>query len=97
MVNTTESRLRHAEQGYTGVSPDFRIEEAELNQMYEWDISMLKWLDEMRNGSERLVAAAESSDMREINHQMRGMDEAMKNFNQTWDKRRERIAGLEVQ
>ncbi len=97
LVNTTESRVRHAEQGYTGVSPDFRIEEAELNQMYEWDLSLLKWLNEMRNGAERLVAATESSDMREINSQMRSFDQALKNFGQTWDRRRERIAGLEVQ
>jgi hypothetical protein len=97
LANSTESRIRHAEQGYTGVSPDFRIEENELNQMYEWDLSMLKWLDEMRNGSERLLAAAESSDMREMGNQLRQFDAAMKNFNQTWDKRRERIAGLEVQ
>jgi hypothetical protein len=97
VTNQTESRVRHAEQGYTGVSPDYRIEETELNQMYEWDVSLLKWLDEMRNGAERLVAAAESSDMRELGNQIRGFDMAMNNFNQTWDKRRERIANLEVQ
>lgn len=97
LTNQTESRVRHAEQGYTGVSPDYRIEETELNQMYEWDLSMLKWLDEMRNGAERLLAAAESSDMRELANQLRQFDAAIKNFGQTWDKRRERIAGLEVQ
>jgi hypothetical protein len=96
ITNSTEARVRHAEQGYTGVSPDYRIEESELNQMYEWDLSLLKWLDEMRMGSERLVAAAESSDLREIGSQLRGFDAALNHFNMTWDKRREQVANLEV-
>jgi len=28
-----EGKVRHAEQGYTGVSADYRIEESELNQL----------------------------------------------------------------
>ena len=96
LTNAAEARVRHAEQGYTGISPDYRIEEAELNQMYEWDLHLLASLDEMRDGGERILAAAEASDLREVTRQMASYDSAMTDFNQIFDKRREAIAGLGV-
>jgi hypothetical protein len=96
LTGAAEARVRHAEQGYTGVSPDYRIEEAELNQMYEWDLHLLARLDEMCNGSERLLAAAEGSDQRELSKQLKACDAALLDFNQVFDKRRESIANLGV-
>ena len=37
-AGTSKERLLHAEQGYTGVSPDYRIQEPQLNQMYDWTL-----------------------------------------------------------
>ena len=96
LTNAAEARVRHAEQGYTGVSPDYRIEEAELNRMYEWDLHLLARVNEMVDGGERILAAAEASDSREITRQMASFDGAITDFGQVFDKRREAIAGLGV-
>ncbi len=38
---TLEGKVRHAEGGYSGISADIRIEEPEMNRLYEYDASLL--------------------------------------------------------
>jgi hypothetical protein len=42
-----EGDIRHAEQGYTGFSPAVRIEERQLDLLYEYDFSMINFILEM--------------------------------------------------
>lgn len=37
-----EGMIRHAEQGYSGISWAIRVEEPELNKLYEFDLSLLE-------------------------------------------------------
>lgn len=48
-MHKTESRVRHAEQGYSGISADIRIEEDELNRLYEWDLQLLHTIDAIKS------------------------------------------------
>src|SRR3970040_1016658 len=40
-----EAKVRHAEGGYSGISATIRIEETELDRLYEYDYAMLMSLD----------------------------------------------------
>ena len=46
-ITSTENRLRHAEQGYTGVSADYNIREDELENMYEWDLHLISDINKL--------------------------------------------------
>jgi hypothetical protein len=95
-INTTTERVRHAEQGYTGISPDYRIQEEELNRLYEWDLGLLENID----GLKVLCGRMQTSSRDMPTTEMAGMIDnglmALRNFDQIFDQRREAIAGLNV-
>ena len=44
----TEGEIRHAAQGYSGISAKVKVGEAQLNKLYEYDLSMIDLLAEIR-------------------------------------------------
>lgn len=44
---TIEARIRHAEQGYSGMSPNYRIEEDELNALYQYDWNLIQHVKDL--------------------------------------------------
>jgi len=47
-MRATEGKLRHAAEGYTGISPPVRIREEDLDRLYEYDEGILRRIKEMR-------------------------------------------------
>lgn len=94
---TAENRVRHAEQGYTGVSPDYRIEEDELNRLYEWDLGLLREIERVTASASDLDAAAGSESPEDVAGNMKQAAKSLDTFIEIFDKRREAIAGLLVE
>jgi len=57
-----EGKLRHSAGGYSGLSPMLRIEEDELEKLYEYDYSMVTALDAISKGVPPLDAAVKAGD-----------------------------------
>lgn len=91
-----EEKIRHAEQGYTGVSPDYRIEQDELNRLYEWDLKLISNTDELKISATMLQNAISSDDKQSMRQEMGNMNEKLQGFIEVFEKRREAIAGLGV-
>jgi hypothetical protein len=47
-IKGLEAQIRHAEHGYSGISPQFRIEEQELNKIYEFDLDLISKLKDIQ-------------------------------------------------
>jgi len=92
-----EEKVRHAAQGYTGVSPDYRIEEDELNRLYEWDLSLISHIDELNTSATTLQQAIGSDDKQIMKQELGNMNEKLQGFMEIFEKRRETIAGLVVE
>jgi hypothetical protein len=90
-----ENKIRHAEQGYTGISADYRIEENELNKLYEWDLSMLQTIVSLEKMAQDLNSSIISQDGT-TGRKMKDIKNALNEFNSIFDKRISIIAGLEV-
>ncbi|MBW6517905.1 MAG: hypothetical protein K0A89_05330 [ANME-2 cluster archaeon] len=90
-----ENRIRHAEQGYTGISADFRIEEEELNTLYEWDLALLQTIDPIHTMAGELLNSILVDDGTAF-RKMRILKNTLNEFNSTLNKRMTKIAGLEV-
>lgn len=56
-----EGLIRHADQGYSGISWAIRIEEEELNKLYEFDLSLLEGLAALDKKAASLGDAAGDS------------------------------------
>lgn len=80
-----EGEIRHAEQGYTGISPALRIQPAQIDQLYEYDYGFAQAADQVAAGLVPLSAAAQSGDAAATNAavattraQVRQLDTAFK-------------------
>ena len=95
--NTVIERVRHAEHGYTGVSPDYRIDASQLNKMYEWDLKLLDYIKIIREGIDNLDEALANNNMVAAKTNMETAIEVLANFNEIFSMRREAIAGLLIE
>lgn len=92
----TEARVRHAEQGYSGFSPAIRIEEEELDRLYEYDYAMLEGLDRAAEGVAALRAAAEAADKASFDKAVSALRSDLKAFDIAFKNRVEAITGTGV-
>ena len=96
MANSSIARLKHAEQGYTGISPDYRIKEQQLNRMYEWDLKLLEMIEALKGKAEAMKARAMDAPEPELARQIADAMDEILTFDGIFDSRREAIAGLSI-
>ncbi len=95
-IQKTENRVRHAEQGYSGISRDFRIEEKELNRLYEWDLRLIEDIDKIKGEVTALQSAITAQNRTELPTRLRSAAATIQDFNTVFDKRIEVIGGVGV-
>lgn len=95
-TNAAIARLKHAEQGYTGISPDYRIQEAELNRMYEWDLGLLNLIGGLMKVANNLKDTARTMPEKDIALELTNALQAIEDYETTFDHRREAFAGLTI-
>jgi hypothetical protein len=95
-ITSTENRVRHAEQGYSGVSADFNVREDELDKMYEWDLNLISDIEELSKSVGSLQATIGSGDASQISQVIGQVESEIREFNSLCDKRIEVIASLGV-
>lgn len=95
-TNSAIERLKHSEQGYTGISPDYRIKEAELNRMYEWDLGLLNLIDGLMKVANNLKDTARTMPENEIQLELTNALQAIEDFEIIFNQRREAFAGLTI-
>lgn len=87
-----DAQLRHAEHGYSGISPAIRIGEEELNKLYEFDYSMAKIIEEIGNEASKIKGAREE----EIPEEIEKIRNMLEEFEKTFKMRMVYITGTEV-
>lgn len=95
-MNALEGKIRHAEQGYTGISADFRIEEDAQNRLYEWDLMLIINIENLKKSITLFQSAINSSDIDRIKQEISNIDLHLHDFTEIFQKRREAIAGLGI-
>lgn len=95
-ITSTENRVRHAEQGYSGISADYNIREDELESMYEWDLHLLSDIQKLSDTVSLLQSTISSGDAGAIGKKIEEVEEDIREFNSLFDRRIETIAKLGV-
>jgi hypothetical protein len=90
-----EGRVRHAEGGYSGISATVRVEEKELNHLYEFDIWLLEGINVLLGKADALRASAKK-DNDAVEAAMNEMRDALSSFEDTFERRMKVITGTEV-
>jgi len=92
-----EAKVRHAEQGYSGFSPAIRIEEQELDRLYEYDYAMIDGLDRAAADVPALQAAVSANDKAAFDSAVLKIRADLRTFDEAWANRAEAITGTGVQ
>ncbi|MEM3445120.1 MAG: hypothetical protein QXJ27_08005 [Thermoplasmata archaeon] len=94
-LQKVEGDLRHAEQGYSGISPALQIKEEELNKLYEFDYSMATLIEGIREEISTLKTVVNTNPEKipENIAKIRGM---LEDFDRTFRRRIRFITGTEV-
>lgn len=90
-----DGRVRHAEGGYSGISADIRVEEVELNKLYEFDLALFDGVGALLAKADELKAAAR----KEADAVLAAVDDfraAAEAFEDTFERRMKVITGTEV-
>ncbi|HYS99460.1 MAG TPA: hypothetical protein VEO20_02230 [Thermoplasmata archaeon] len=92
-VEGLEAKIRHAEGGYSGLSATIRIEETELDRLYEYDYAMLESLDK---AAAVVPMIRDASDAKSFEAAIKGMREAITGFETAWKTRTNAVTGIQV-
>lgn len=90
-----DGRIRHAEGGYSGISADIRIEERELNKLYEFDLALIEGINGLMAKADDLKAAAKR-DADAVSAAVDDFRSAADQFEDTFERRMKVISGTEV-
>lgn len=88
-----EAKVRHAAGGYSGISPMIRIEEQELDRLYEYDYAMLMSLDE---AAALVGPIRDAADGKAFEAALRSSNEAVRAFEAAWKSRIAAVTGTQV-
>ncbi len=92
-LQATEAKVRHSEGGYSGISANIRVEEPELDKLYEYDYSMLENLDKCAAVIPMILAAADPAS---FNTSLKAFKDALAAFDLSFDQRMIMITGTNV-
>jgi len=95
-LDTAINHLKHAPQGYSGISADYQIGENELNNLYEWDISLLDKIAEIHNVVYKFYQQIIEGNRQEMSKMLTDIRNKIIAFNKLFDKRINVITRLEV-
>ena len=95
-AKTLESSIRHAEQGYSGISAAVRIREDELNKLYEYDLALFEAVNALALKAKEARGLAEAQRFSEVKPVLSSLKADLMNFMATFDRRMETITGIEV-
>lgn len=95
-AKTLEASIRHAEQGYSGISPAVRIREEELNKLYEYDLSLFEGVTVLALAAKEARGLADAGDTASVKTVLSRLKGDIMEFSSVFDQRMETIAGIKV-
>jgi len=90
----TEAKIRHAEQGYSGISPATRINKTELNTMYEYDLALIDGIAKISEIAKMTLGYAEAGNYDRVAKNLLDIKSGFTEFAVMFDKRSVDIAGI---
>ncbi len=93
-AKTAESRVRHAEQGYSGISPAYRVTDAELNTLYEFDLSLVEGIRSLGDLCRTALSSADAGDFGLVKADLRDVRAGVAELSAVFEKRIATMAGL---
>jgi hypothetical protein len=95
-LTVLEGRIRHAEQGYSGISATIRVGPQDLDRLYEYDYGFVLAADQLRNALGPLQAAAAARDGGRIATEVANVRALIAPLRSAFESRMATIEGIRV-
>ena len=95
-AKTLEASIRHAEQGYSGISAAVKVREDELNKLYEYDLALFEAVNALALKAKEARGLAEMGDFGSVKTALFTLKSDIMEFSTVFDRRMETVAGIEV-
>ena len=95
-VRQVTGTIEHAEQGYSGISSAYKIDEDSLNRMYEFDWNLITAVEDLEAGAAQIRATLSDRGQPPLDAQIRSMSDRVDKFRQTLRSRQESMDRLGV-
>lgn len=82
------AKIRHAEHGYSGVSPQYIVEESELKRIYDFDSGLIAANDMLESNIDILANNISKNDLPEIKKSLSEIRNDMEMFDDLFSQRR---------
>ncbi len=87
-VKTVDSKISHAEQGYSGISPTYRVGSKELYTLYEFDLNLIDNLGIIRAKAESINQDISLSQYKEAKNSIEEMKRSLNAFESFFEMRK---------
>jgi hypothetical protein len=88
-----ENEVRHAAQGYSGISAKIQVKKPELNSLYEYDLGLFTAIQALSGDAARLKAATDDATIKDG---LAKLNAGIEGFEATFRKRMQVVTGTEV-
>jgi len=95
-IKKMEGQVTHAEMGYSGIAADIQIKEAELNLLYEHDLSMLEHIAAINASIDSLKGSLMAADEATTHKDLMNIKARITDFEDQFKRRMVVIEGTEV-
>ena len=93
---TVEGEVRHAAQGYSGISAKIQVQESQLNKLYEYDLSLMKGLNDIKTDAASLREAVNAKNSGAISMGIASMDAKLVGLEDVFKRRMTVITDAEA-
>lgn len=90
-------RVRHAEQGYSGISANVRVNQPRLDQLYEYDYGFIQAADQLAAGAAPIEAAAGKGDVAGLRTAIQSLRDQVQVLQNAFTQRLRAVEGVMVQ
>ena len=91
-----EGRVRHAEQGYSGIAPAIRVTPATVDKLYEYDYGFLQAADQLNQAVTPIQTAAANGDAAAIQQAVRAFRPLVNQLDISFQARMRAIEGIQT-
>jgi hypothetical protein len=95
-LTTLEGHIRHAEQGYSGISPAIRVGPGDLDKLYEYDYGFALAADQFRKEMGPLLEATQSNDGARILNEVTSCRGLLDQLGRAFQARMNTVEGIRV-
>ncbi|HJJ36168.1 MAG TPA: hypothetical protein O0X27_03200 [Methanocorpusculum sp.] len=96
-AKTVDAKIRHAQQGYSGISAGVRILQDDLNNLYELDLSLLETVKTLGDLAEQIKDDACSGNFQPAAIKLKQLKTDLQKFTEIIDTRVLKAAGILVE